>query len=460
MDSRAHQEQVNLAARTGMVLHPDTGQVLRVADAPAARSNRKRAKGGTVDDADWRGPWADYELARAPGTHTVEELEAMRRDYDAKARQSACRWACGCNSRGHPPLQRARQEEEAALLLPAPQDPAAALAEAAAAEAAAQTEAARPPKPQSKKEAPGPTPCSRLLVDAAPDYLGRSWTHYAGQRGQTPLQCFAPRKRHASLPLPTKAGVTRLRFLPDTAHLVLGSAQDGCCRLWSWSSHKELAQYWGHNKAAKDCAFLEGGTRFASVGFDKRLVLWDVEVRAARREEEEEDMADGRGQTARAISTVPLKHMAYCVATSGDALLAGCHDNHIYQFDQRTGDSLVQDYDRHLGPVNSVTMIERGTRFVSTSDDKTIRYWETGIGVDIKVPQRRQRTRRLLTFSRRFTKSPTCTRCHAWRCIRTPQWVPSSPWTTRSCSTDAWRATTRYTVCCVVCRAPLTTPRS
>ncbi len=35
----------------------------------------------------------------------------------------------------------------------------------------------------------------------------------------------------------------------------------------------------------------------------------------------------------------------------------GCHDNHIYQYDLRDG-QLVQDYDRHLGPVNSVTLIE------------------------------------------------------------------------------------------------------
>jgi WD40 repeat protein len=84
---------------------------------------------------------------------------------------------------------------------------------------------------------------------------------------------------------------------------------------------------------------------------------------------------------------------------------SGCHDNHIYQYDMRANGQLVQDYDRHLGPVNSITLIEGkcsssllrspshltscpgGKRFVSTSDDKTIRYWETGIGVDIKTHQ-------------------------------------------------------------------------
>lgn len=34
---------------------------------------------------------------------------------------------------------------------------------------------------------------------------------------------------------------------------------------------------------------------------------------------------------------------------------------------------LLQSYDYHLGAVNTVTFIDEGRRFVSTSDDKTIR---------------------------------------------------------------------------------------
>lgn len=48
-----------------------------------------------------------------------------------------------------------------------------------------------------------------------------------------------------------------------------------------------------------------------------------------------------------------------------------------------TGD-LVQEYDYHLAAVNTITFVDEGRRFVSTSDDKTIRVWEYGIPVQIK----------------------------------------------------------------------------
>ena len=47
-------------------------------------------------------------------------------------------------------------------------------------------------------------------------------------------------------------------------------------------------------------------------------------------------------------------------------------------------DALVQEYNYHLGAVNTVTFVDEGRRFVSTSDDKTIRVWEFGIPVQIK----------------------------------------------------------------------------
>lgn len=43
-----------------------------------------------------------------------------------------------------------------------------------------------------------------------------------------------------------------------------------------------------------------------------------------------------------------------------------------------------QQYDRHLNPVNTITFIDNNRRFVTTSDDKSVRVWEWDIPVDFK----------------------------------------------------------------------------
>ncbi|KAK3067738.1 hypothetical protein LTR53_015202 [Teratosphaeriaceae sp. CCFEE 6253] len=66
------------------------------------------------------------------------------------------------------------------------------------------------------------------------------------------------------------------------------------------------------------------------------------------------------------------------------------HDNKIVQFDTRlpsTGDKKnpIQEYDHHLGPINTLTFCDSDRRFLSTSDDKSLRAWEYGIPVPIKL---------------------------------------------------------------------------
>lgn len=53
------------------------------------------------------------------------------------------------------------------------------------------------------------------------------------------------------------------------------------------------------------------------------------------------------------------------------------------QWDIRSGD-IVQEYDRHLGAVNTITFVDENRRFVTTSDDKSMRIWEWDIPVDVK----------------------------------------------------------------------------
>lgn len=63
--------------------------------------------------------------------------------------------------------------------------------------------------------------------------------------------------------------------------------------------------------------------------------------------------------------------------------MAGCADHKVYQFDLDTGED-VQIYDYHLESVNTITFVDEGRRFVTSSDDKSLRIWEFGIPVQIK----------------------------------------------------------------------------
>lgn len=49
----------------------------------------------------------------------------------------------------------------------------------------------------------------------------------------------------------------------------------------------------------------------------------------------------------------------------------------------RSGE-ITQEYDQHLGPVNTINFVDDNRRFITTSDDKTIRVWDFDIPVVIK----------------------------------------------------------------------------
>jgi pre-mRNA-processing factor 17 len=58
-------------------------------------------------------------------------------------------------------------------------------------------------------------------------------------------------------------------------------------------------------------------------------------------------------------------------------------DKKIVQWDMKSG-QITQEYDQHLGAVNTITFVDNNRRFVTSSDDKSLRVWEFGIPVVIK----------------------------------------------------------------------------
>ncbi|TRY86749.1 hypothetical protein DNTS_004239 [Danionella cerebrum] len=140
--------------------------------------------------------------------------------------------------------------------------------------------------------------------------------------------------------------------------------------LWEvYNERRCVRTFIGHSKAVRDICFNNSGTQFLSAGYDRYIKLWDSE-------------------TGKCIAPFTNRKVPYCVKFNPDEdkqnlFVAGMSDKKIIQFDVRTGE-VVQEYDRHLGAVNTITFVDENRRFVSTSDDKSLRVWEWDIPVDFK----------------------------------------------------------------------------
>ncbi|KAF9581302.1 hypothetical protein BGW38_001730 [Lunasporangiospora selenospora] len=207
------------------------------------------------------------------------------------------------------------------------------------------------------------------------DYLGRSYMHVprdldVNLHGEPGVQeCFVPKRLLHTWTGHTK-GVSAIRFIPKSAHLLLSGSMDSKVKLWDvYHDRRVLRTYMGHTKAVRDVTFNNDGTRFMSASYDRNMKLWDTE-------------------TGQCISTFSTKKIPYVVKFNPDedkqnVFLAGCSDHKIYQFDINSGE-VIQEYDQHLGAVNSITFVDENRRFVTTSDDKSLRAWEFDIPVVIK----------------------------------------------------------------------------
>lgn len=227
------------------------------------------------------------------------------------------------------------------------------------------------------------TGTSKFHGAAEVDELGRSWmVAPRGGRKAPPEACSLPRRQVASWAAHGK-GTSVVRFFPGTGHLLLTTGLDGKAKVWDARSlggggggppaPKLLRSYSGSTRGIRDAAWSGDGARFAAASYDKVVKLWDAETGK---------VLAGLGAGSKA--------MFYCAVfhpdpdKSGDVILAGCGDKKVYQWDARTGEA-VQVYDYHLGPVNTVTFFDGGRKFATSSDDKTVRVWEYGIPVQVKL---------------------------------------------------------------------------
>merc|ERR1712144_91329 len=125
----------------------------------------------------------------------------------------------------------------------------------------------------------------------------------------------------------------------------------------------------GHTKALSDITFNASGTHFLSASYDRMMKLWDTET----------------GQCINRFTTGKTPHVVKFNPSPehSNEFLAGMSDKKIIQFDIRTRE-IVQEYDHHLAAINTITFVDENRRFMTTSDDKSLRAWDYNIPVPIK----------------------------------------------------------------------------
>jgi len=216
---------------------------------------------------------------------------------------------------------------------------------------------------------------STLHIKDAYDYQGRSFLHIPQDLGTNlkseapPEKCFIPKRQIHEWKGHSK-GIAAIRWFPVSGHLILSGSMDSKVKIWEvYKNRRCVRTYTGHKQAIKDVNFNNAGDNFLSTSYDRYIKLWDTET----------------GQCKQSFTS---KKVGYCCKFNPDEdkqhlIVTGMADKKILCWDTRNGE-IVQEYDRHLGAVNTITFVDENRRFVSTSDDKSLRVWEWDIPVDMK----------------------------------------------------------------------------
>ncbi|WWD19136.1 hypothetical protein CI109_103594 [Kwoniella shandongensis] len=209
------------------------------------------------------------------------------------------------------------------------------------------------------------------------DYAGRTYMHIPTDTdvklnpsdGAAPPNAYLPEKCIHTWTGHNKA-VSAVRLFPRSGHLLLSASMDTKVKLWDvYHDGNCLRTFLGHSQAVKDVNFNNKGDKFLSASYDRTVKLWDTET----------------GKCIQAFSNGKVPNVVKFNPDNDkqNIFLAGMQDKKIIQYDLRAHE-IIQTYDQHLGPVNTITFVDENRRFVTTSDDKTIRGWDYDIPVVIK----------------------------------------------------------------------------
>ncbi|KIW07067.1 uncharacterized protein PV09_01957 [Verruconis gallopava] len=232
-----------------------------------------------------------------------------------------------------------------------------------------------PPQMATDYKPEGQEESTEFHGESMSDYQGRTYMHVpmdldVSLTGDLPddFKCYVPKKNIFTWKHHSGHAITQMRFFPSSGHLLLAASASGKVKLFDVYHQRELLRtYSGHNRSCNDVSFNNDGTEFLTASYDRYMKVWDTETGACKAK-------FTTGQTPHVVRYYPLDNNQF---------VAGMRDKKIVQYDIRSGE-MIQEYDHHLDAVNTITFCDENRRFVTTSDDKSLRAWEYNIPVPIK----------------------------------------------------------------------------
>lgn len=246
----------------------------------------------------------------------------------------------------------------------------------AEAEAEAEEEMSSETETEEPKDLDSANDCdetTEFFGETETDYQGRTYMSIPTdvdinlRNDEVPEECFVPKRQihswkgHAN-------GTNKIIFFPKSNHLLLSCGNDSKIYLWSVYHKRELLRgFYGHTKPIKDISFNNDGSKFLSASYDHWVKLWDTE-------------------TGKCLERFRLKSVANVIKFNpfnNDEFIVGLMNSKIDHY-SISSKQVIQTYDHHLGSINSVTFLET-KRFISTSEDKTVRVWDLQINIPVKL---------------------------------------------------------------------------
>ncbi|CUS21809.1 LAQU0S04e01288g1_1 [Lachancea quebecensis] len=208
------------------------------------------------------------------------------------------------------------------------------------------------------------------------DYQGRSFLHPPIEadvdfsKPELSFRCYLPKKTIYSYQ-GHHNGTTTIKMFPKSGHLFLSGGNDNKVKLWDVYHKRELLRdYCGHSKAVRGVSFDGTGSSFLSVSYDQHMKIWDTET----------------GDIRHRYKFPAVPNCAEFSPVNPNELIVGLSNSEVRHFDLRVAhkDGLVQVYDHHLSSIIALKYFPDGTKFISSSEDKSMRIWDNQVNIPIK----------------------------------------------------------------------------